>query len=178
MNEALIHRIQQGEGLQLDFKYAVTDSKKIARSLAAFANTQGGSLLLGVKDNGRVAGVNTDEEYYMIETAAQVYCKPEVPFSVIRWDVGGKIVLEIVVSESTRKPHTVPNKEGKPTTYIRIADENIKVGRLHTLYLRQSCAKRRPVKIGDRHQQVTDFLSVSAPASINQLCKKLRLTSS
>lgn len=50
----------------------------IARSLSAFANTEGGRLLIGVKDNGKIAGVRSDEEIYMIEAAATMYCKPKV----------------------------------------------------------------------------------------------------
>lgn len=176
MASSLLQRISEGEGLHLDFKYAVTDSKKIARSLAAFANTSGGSLLLGVKDNGRIAGVNSDEEYYMIETAAQVFCKPEVPFDVKRWEVNGKVVLEIIIAESTRKPHSAPDKEGKSTTYIRIADENIKVGYLHAKYLRQSCTKPRPVSFGNRHQQLVDLLTATGPLSFTKIWKKQQLS--
>ncbi|MBQ4475203.1 MAG: ATP-binding protein, partial [Bacteroidales bacterium] len=66
----LQERIAEGEGLHLDFKHSITDSGKIARSLAAYANTDGGSLLIGVRDNGLIAGVKSEEECYMIETAA------------------------------------------------------------------------------------------------------------
>ena len=41
--------IEQGEHQQLDFKFEVSDSKKIARTLSAFANTDGGRLLIGVE---------------------------------------------------------------------------------------------------------------------------------
>ncbi|MGE5393191.1 MAG: helix-turn-helix domain-containing protein, partial [Candidatus Saccharibacteria bacterium] len=37
----LLKLIQQGEHQQQDFKYCISDSKKIARSLVAFANTDG-----------------------------------------------------------------------------------------------------------------------------------------
>lgn len=121
----ILELIAQGEHQQLDFKFAVNDSKKIARSLAAFANTDGGTLLLGVKDNGRIAGVNSEEEYYMIEAAAQLYCKPPVPFEVAYWEVDGKTVLEVKIAKSNQRPHTAPNKEGKATAYLRIADENV-----------------------------------------------------
>lgn len=57
--------IEQGEHQQLDFKFEVSDSKKIARTLSAFANTDGGRLLIGVKDNGAISGVRSEEEYYM-----------------------------------------------------------------------------------------------------------------
>lgn len=81
--------ISEGEHQQLDFKFGVNDSKKIARTLAAFANTDGGRLLLGVKDNGAIAGVRSDEEYYMMEAGANLYCKPPVAFDIHEWEEGG-----------------------------------------------------------------------------------------
>ena len=82
--------IEQGEHQQLDFKFEVSDSKKIARTLSAFANTDGGRLLIGVKDNGAISGVRSEEEYYMIEAASKMYTHPEVPFTAKRWDVNGE----------------------------------------------------------------------------------------
>ena len=117
--------IEQGEHQQLDFKFEVSDSKKIARTLSAFANTDGGRLLIGVKDNGVIAGVRSEEEYYMIEAASKMYTRPEVPFTAKRWDVNGKTVLEVYVAPSVEKPHTAPDKDGRYKAYIRVADENI-----------------------------------------------------
>ena len=77
--------IEQGEHQQLDFKFEVSDSKKIARTLSGFGNTDGGRLLIGVKDNGAISGVRSEEEYYMIEAASKMYTHPEVPFTAKRW---------------------------------------------------------------------------------------------
>ena len=70
--------ISEGEHQQLDFKFEISDSRKIAKTLVAFANTDGGTLLIGVKDNGNIAGIRSDEEYYMVEAAATMYCKPSI----------------------------------------------------------------------------------------------------
>ena len=102
--------IEQGEHQQLDFKFEVSDSKKIARTLSAFANTDGGRLLIGVKDNGNISGVRSEEEYYMIEAASKMYTRPEVPFEATRWEVNGKTVLEVYIAPSPDKPHTAPDK--------------------------------------------------------------------
>ncbi len=64
--------------------------RKNSQSLVAFANTNGGRLLIGVKDNGKVAGVRTEEEYYMIESAAKIYSNPPVSFTVKQWFTEGK----------------------------------------------------------------------------------------
>ena len=116
--------IAQGEHQQLDFKFEVSDSKKIARTLSAFANTDGGRLLIGVKDNGNIAGVRSEEEFYMIEAASNMYTKPAVPFTATRWEINGKTVLEVCIAPSNRKPHAAPDKEDKYRAYIRVADEN------------------------------------------------------
>ena len=78
LNSDLKKIIQGGENQQLDFKFEISDSRKIARTLVAFSNTDGGTLLIGVKDNGRIAGVRTDEEFFMVQAAAGMYCRPEI----------------------------------------------------------------------------------------------------
>ena len=117
--------IAQGEGQHLDFKFDVSDSKKIARTLCAFANTDGGRLLIGVKDNGNIVGVRSEEEFYMIEAASTMYTHPTVPFTATRWGINGKTVLEIYIAPSENKPHTAPDKDDHYKAYIRVADENI-----------------------------------------------------
>ncbi len=92
MKSKHIHNlILQGEHQQLDFKFEISDARKIARTFAAFANTDGGTLLIGVKDNGNIAGVRSEEEKYMAESAATMYCKPEVKFRTKEWNINGKI---------------------------------------------------------------------------------------
>ena len=125
MSKHIANLIEQGEHQQLDFKHSIPDSKKIARSLAAFANTDGGTLLIGVKDNGNVSGVNSDEEYYMLEGAAQIYCKPEVKFTITHWEINGKVVLEVYVKTDAKHLYKAPDKNGKWKAYFRLHDENM-----------------------------------------------------
>lgn len=124
-NHPLLQRIEAGEGLHLDFKYKISDAPKIARSLSAFANTDGGSLLVGVKDNGVVAGVASEEEFYMIELAAQRHCKPEVAFHTKEWNMDGKKILEVIIPKGDHIPYKAPDKNGDFKAFVRVADENI-----------------------------------------------------
>lgn len=124
MSAFLYKLIEEGEHQQQDFKYCINDSKKIAKSLVAFANTDGGRLLIGVKDNGRIAGIKTDEEFYMVEAAAKIYSKPPISFSTKQWQVEGKTVLEISIEPSKIKPHFAKDENGKWLAYIRRDDEN------------------------------------------------------
>jgi len=117
--------INEGEHQQLDFKFGITDSRKIARSLVAFANTDGGRLLIGVKDNGVIVGVRSEEEYYMIESAAQLFSKPEIRFESKVFREEGKTVLEVWVPPSPLRPHFVKEEAGVWQAYVRSRDENI-----------------------------------------------------
>lgn len=117
--------ILEGEHQQLDFKFEISDSKRIARSLTAFANTDGGRLLVGVKDNGAIAGVRSDEEIHMIEAASQLYCQPEVPYTTKEWEINGKLVLEVLVPKSKKIKHRCPDKNNQYKIYIRVKDKNI-----------------------------------------------------
>lgn len=116
--------IAQGEYQQLDFKFEISDAIKIAKTFSAFANTDGGKLLVGVKDNGAIAGVRSDEEYYMVEAAAQMYCKPEINFNVKQWVINGKTVLEVYIPKSISEPCLAKNDEKKWLAYIRVHNQN------------------------------------------------------
>ena len=122
----MLHRlIAQGEHQQQDFKYEISDARKIARTLSAFANTDGGRLLIGVKDNGKIAGVRSDEEIYMVEAAASLYCVPPVQcrMSIHRVEGHNVVIAEVEVAEEL--PVRAQLEDGKLCAFMRIADENI-----------------------------------------------------
>lgn len=117
--------IEEGEHQQLDFKFEISDSRRIARSLAAFANTDGGRLLVGVKDNGAIAGVRSDEEIHMIQAAAEMYCQPEVHYTTEEWEINGKTVLEVIIPKDESDKHKAPDNQGDYKVYVRVKDENL-----------------------------------------------------
>ncbi len=122
--------IAEGEHQQLDFKFEIADAHKIARTLVAFANTDGGRLLIGVKDNGALAGVRSEEEYYMVEAAAKMYCRPVIDFTVKEWNLNKKTILEITIFKSPVRPHFAQMKEGNWVAYHRVKDQNFVVNRI------------------------------------------------
>jgi len=52
--------IQSGEGLRIEFKLNFSDA--VIETLVAFANTEGGSVILGVDDSGKYIGINIGKE--------------------------------------------------------------------------------------------------------------------
>ncbi len=58
--DALTQLIQQGESETLEFKASF--QKEVLESIAAFANTRGGKVLLGVGDTGELLGLQLSHE--------------------------------------------------------------------------------------------------------------------
>ena len=153
--------IEQGEHEHQDFKYQITDARKIARSISAFANNSGGHLLVGVKDNGNIVGVSSDEEIYMIEQAAQMYCQPEqqVKFKVFR--VGGKNVLKVDIDEAQSKPVKAQDDNAQWRAYYRVADENVLASATHVKVMRRTTTKAPTdvvIKLSEKEELLLNYL--------------------
>lgn len=118
--------IEEGEHEQQDFKFAISDARKIARSISAFSNHSGGRLLIGVKDNGVVAGIRNEEDVYMIETAAELYCRPAVEVRMTAFKVDpGTVVIRAEIPKALRPPVYVVEEGDVLRAYYRVKDENI-----------------------------------------------------
>ena len=168
--------VSEGEHCHQDFKFEISDARKIARSLSAFANTEGGRLLVGVKDNGKIAGVRSEEEIYMIEAAATMYCQPKVELKTQTYQIEGKTDLEIRISEMASKPVYALDEENKPWAYIRIKDENILATPVHLkVWQHSKKTEGTLVEFTEREQRLLDALKEKESLSLNQCCKLCRL---
>ncbi len=122
----ILEQIALGEHERQDFKYAISDARKIARSLSAFANCKGGHLLVGVKDNGAIAGVRNEEDIFVIEQAAELYCDPPQQIDFTAFSTGETgIVIRARIEPSTIKPVYAQEPDLSWRAYYRVADENI-----------------------------------------------------
>ncbi len=165
--------IDEGEHIHQDFKFAISDARKIAKSISAFSNTEGGRLLVGVKDNGKIAGVRSEEEIYMIEAAAKMYCIPQVNISNKIFRVQGKDILEVSIEECKNKPVCAIDENNKAWAYVRIKDENILAD---TVFLNRWKHNKQDEKVfvtySEREKHLLDILSKSKELTLNQ-CSRL-----
>ena len=134
----LLSLIREGEHQQQDFKYRVADASKLAKSVSAFANTDGGRLLIGVRDDGHLSGVRSEEEIYMMHQAAYRYCKPEASITFDTYHAEGRTIVVATVPPSDKRPVRAQDEDGRMCAYIRIADENIVASPVHLALWRES----------------------------------------
>ena len=171
------HLIAQGEHQQQDFKYEISDARKIARTLSAFANTEGGRLLIGVKDNGKIAGVRSDEEIYMVEAAAALYCVPPVECHMSVHRVEGRGVVIAEVERSEKCPVRARLDDDSLCAFMRIADENIAASPVQmALWREEGRDKGVVLPFTEREHALLQILSeVSEPLTLNRFARLGRL---
>lgn len=168
--------ISEGEHQQQDFKYKITDACKLARSVSAFANTDGGRLLIGVRDDGHLSGVRSEEEIFMMKEAAGAYCSPAAPISFETFHAEGRTIVIATVPVATQKPVKAVDEEGRRRAYIRIADENIVASPVHLRIWHDEASKRGQLyRHGETEHQVMTALDTDTPLTLSQLVRKAKV---
>ena len=164
--------IEDGEHERQDFKFKISDARKIARSISAFANHSGGSLLIGVKDNGKIVGVESDEEIYMIEQAATMYCRPEQTVKCQSYRVEGKSVLKVDVAPAKVLPVKAQDDDRKWKAYYRVADENMLASALH-VKVWNAMQKETPslISFSEKEYVLIDYLRDNDEITIEEYMK-------
>lgn len=151
---------QTGEGAFLEFKRTIPSAEKIAREIAAFANTGGGTLLIGVDDDKSLIGVDGyQEEEYLLNQAANRLCDPKVPIGIEIVHFGERDLLVIRVPEAEDKPVFVRGKKGS-TVYIRNKDQNKVASRERVEVLKKKhSTKGVTFQYGPKEQKLFRYLN-------------------
>ena len=185
----LLSLISQGEHQQQDFKYKVQDARKLARSVSAFANTDGGRLLIGVRDDGHLSGVRSEEEIYMMHQAALKYCQPaaSIKFDTYhctpdRNDLADsarsrmRTIVVATIPRSERRPVCALGDDERPRAYVRINDENIIASPVHLQMWRDEAALRGTMlTYTDTESHFIQVLGLQSRQTLNQLVRRSRL---
>ena len=168
--------ISQGEHQQQDFKYRVSDAAKLAKSVSAFANTDGGRLLIGVRDDGHMSGVRSEEEIYVMHQAAYRHCHPEASIKFDTYHIEGRTIVVATIPPADRRPVCAISDDGKERAYIRIADENIVASPVHIKIWRDEQSPRgASFTYGEAEQHLIQAMKDSATLTLNQIVKRSRL---
>ena len=172
MESYLKKLIEEGENQHLDFKYCISDSRKIARTLVAFSNTGGGRLLIGVRDNGSIAGIQSDEEIYMVDTAAQLFCRPEITYNIKQHTSGIKTFLEVEVARGNKRPYQTKDETGRWVAYFRNNDQNLVANRILLQVWRKEEKKSGVmVKFSKAENTLMDYLSKNGSITFSKFRK-------
>lgn len=119
--EALASR---GEGPTIEFKQALPTSSPLSamKTIAAFANGAGGTILFGVDDDGSIVGLVSEDvraDIDRVTTLIADWIRPHVPFTPELANVNGLAVLIITVAPGADPPYGVGTSERQLRYYVR-----------------------------------------------------------
>lgn len=164
--------IEGGENQQLDFKFCVSDSRKLARTLCAFSNTDGGRILIGVRDNGSIAGISSDEEIYMVDTAVQLYCRPEIRYTIKQHNTAEKSIVEVLVPKGDKKPYKVLDESGRWIAYFRNKDQNLAANRIMLrVWQKENSSRGAFLKFTANESKLLEYLKNNQAVTLSRFRK-------
>jgi hypothetical protein len=175
MLDELNRMLLLGENERVEYKFELNSARRIAATLSAFSNTGGGTLLVGVKDNGALAGIRLDEEVYVLEASASVYCKPEIKPELYRHEIRGKVILEVFIPEALAKPVLAETEPGQWKAWVRYGASNRLASPVHLELWKMNDARERPSVYSTREQKLLAVWQQKKWISLNQAVKSTKL---
>jgi len=115
-----------GESKNIEYKVSLPDkNEKYMKTIVAFANTQGGKLIVGVDDKThQVVGVENDILFPLMDGIANAVsdsCEPQIIPDIEPQTIDGKTVIVVTVEAGKNRPYYLKSKGKDNGTYIRVA---------------------------------------------------------
>ena len=115
-----------GESKNIEYKITLPDkSEKYMKTIVAFANTQGGKLIIGVDDKThQIVGVENETLFQAMDAIANAVsdsCMPQIIPDIEPQTVDGKTVIVVSVEAGKNRPYYLKAKGKENGTYIRVA---------------------------------------------------------
>jgi predicted HTH transcriptional regulator len=163
----LLHLVENGEDEHTEFKRLVHSPEKIAKSLTAFANSSGGTILIGVDDDKRIVGIPSEKETTeIVWEAAHFFTDPEVEFTTDVIEFRGRDVLAVFIEPSPDKPHFHISETRDQKTFKKIEERKVYIRQgAHNVaatpeVVRLMKSEHKPVRIsyGDNERALLRYL--------------------
>ena len=168
--------VNQGESGSLEFKRKAAYPDKIVREMIAFANTKGGTLLVGVGDDKSLAGLKyPDGESHVIREALKK-CRPALKITETFIPIGdARTIIRYDIPESSRKPHYQLNGEEK-LCFVRVKDQSIKASKeMREIIRRGKQNKDIRFHYGEHEQWLMKYLEVNAVITLKKFIELTNL---
>lgn len=108
----ILTMIKQGENQHIEFKKELNNKYKgeFIESVVAFANGEGGAILLGVDDKSKIVGFSTDKIEEQIINIIRSWCDPFIEPEIKSVTIDDKPITIIGISKGTNKPYTLRDR--------------------------------------------------------------------
>jgi len=169
--------VAQGEGSQLEFKRKASYPEKIVREMIAFANTNGGTVLIGVDDDGTIAGLkHPDGEAHVINKAL-TRCRPALNVQESFIATGnGRCVLQYDIGKNPKKIHYLIKEDQRREAYVRVNDQSIKASReMREIIKRAQRQRGITFHYGEHEKFLMQYLEENSSITLKQFMELCNL---
>jgi ATP-dependent DNA helicase RecG len=111
--------IAAGESSKVEFKEDTVHNDRLAIEIAAFANFKGGTILLGVSDNGKIVGLKRGDNEERIMNICSSIIEPRLIPEYETLLVDGERIAIITIDTGKEKPYAVL-QQGRRAYHIRV----------------------------------------------------------
>jgi len=114
----LLEIVKKGEDSYTEFKEEKVHPDKLAAEIVAFANMDGGNLIIGVSDDREILGVaDMDEEMQRIDNICANNCEPTIYSTIEKVIIDDKKILIVKIPKGPQRPY----RTNRGIHYIRTA---------------------------------------------------------
>ena len=127
----LLEKIKKGENKTVEFKEKLPSNDSIIKTVISFSNTSGGLLIIGVRDNGEIIGIDNEDIFALQDKISSIIfdnCYPNIIPEIYTTNINGKLLLVIEIFRGNLLPYYVKNEGKNNGTYLRIGATNRKAG--------------------------------------------------
>ncbi|MCK4732292.1 MAG: putative DNA binding domain-containing protein, partial [Methanophagales archaeon] len=104
--DEILELIKGWENQQVEFKEEGVEANKLAKELIAFANTNGGIILIGVDDECVIKGITVPKKFEeKIRNIAKNNCNPLIQLETKEYTVDNKKIMAIFVPQGRHRPY-------------------------------------------------------------------------
>jgi len=138
----LLDLINKGENVNVEFKKELTEAQtriRFLETVVAFANTNGGTIFLGVDDNCGIKGFKEDAETRIVDLIAD-HCDPSIGIQTNPEVLQDVPITLVKVTEGTNKPYTLKDRG----IFVRRGSTNRQIKRteLDDIYYKKQSSSR------------------------------------
>ncbi len=148
--------IARGEDRMTEFKLRPTAARKMAVECAALANSGGGRLLLGIRDDGEIVGCDVSEtDIADIIHGVRALTRPPVPVRAEFRRIQGRRIVVLHIRGSLTPPYEVDTAVGRRCP-VRAGEHNMEASALTRRSLSRTVpggARRLPARLQQLIQQ-------------------------
>jgi len=175
----LIEMLETGETYQIEFKEKFSSFEKIAKEMIAFANSSGGHIIFGIRDNKKIIGVDSEKTIAdLVEKTVRDFTEPVIEYKIFYYDLDNKEIVTIEIPESSNKPHRI--QDYKPSldmntaqVFVRVNDKSVPASKemIKLLKMRSEDKEPHKYKVGSLERTVFEQFEKNEIITVKMLAE-------